>query len=449
MHLPFAGRAGAADEVRAGLLDRVGALLGLFFCLSSRPVRADELCASTYTGPCSGEMGTADICQASGTTIVCDLARNGESGSATAFAFLHEYDANQYQIMGISSGSDEPIADFCCVFDATSYTRVEVLGSESNDEIYFNANGDLRPYSTQSLVGKADGRDGDDLIYGSNSEDADYLDDLYGGAGADEIHALNGDDQISGNDGTDTLYGQNGDDIIDGGPDSDVLLDGGDGTDEIAGGSGDDLIHGSDGGDIINGNDGADTICGDICGTPTGDGSDTIHGDSGNDTISGEAETDFIYGDLGNDTITGDGGADFLYGGSDQDTISGGDGDDEIDGQGGADTVNGDDGDDIVHGGSHNDVVIGSVGSDQLFGDADNDTLCGGLEPGGGALYRDHLWGGPGDDTLWGPASICSSGIENDGGGDAGTNDYCDNCSTPGYDTTCEHSFGTKPGACP
>ena len=98
-----------------------------------------------------------------------------------------------------------------------------------------------------------DGRDGNDLLYISQSVNTSA--ELYGGAGNDLISGGSGDDRIFGEDGWDVLFGNLGNDRLDGG-DGDDFLFGGLGNDVILGGLGDDWLFGGPGLDILDGGPG-------------------------------------------------------------------------------------------------------------------------------------------------------------------------------------------------
>lgn len=76
--------------------------------------------------------------------------------------------------------------------------------------------------------------------------------------------------------------------------------------------------------------------------------------------------------------------------------------DDIIFGQGGNDRLQGRDG---------NDLIIGGTGRDYLSGDAGDDTLSGGDNHG---FERDTVYGGSGDDLIWGNGDYINGGDDND-----------------------------------
>jgi Ca2+-binding RTX toxin-like protein len=238
-----------------------------------------------------------------------------------------------------------------------------------------------------------------------------------------------------------------------------VTVMGGSGNDFINGGSLADHLSGGIGDDTVNGGGGDDTILGDdIVGYATADksGNDLLHGGTGKDTLYGGAYVDELYGDQGEDSLHGGDHADFMEGGADNDVMDGresynkgsysdhmvaGHGDDSFigdendyadysaytlpiriaydDGYTGAvgehdslgvRNIIGGKGDDYIDlsywdtcyisGGPGNDVLIGGSETDWYWGDGDG--LYGG--EGNDFIYgrggMDHLVGGPGNDFL-------------------------------------------------
>lgn len=147
-----------------------------------------------------------------------------------------------------------------------------------------------------------------------------------------------------------------------------VTMVGTPGSDRIVGTDGIDVIAGRGGDDVILGGDGRDRICG-------GDGDDELDGRYGDDQASGGT---------GHDRLRGGPGDDLLVGGDDGDALWGGDG------RADRDTLVGGSDSDSLHGGD------GRDDADHLFGGGGGDAIDGGL---GG---RDVIYGGPGDDYLYG-----------------------------------------------
>lgn len=307
------------------------------------------------------------------------------------------------------------------------------------------------------------------LIYGGKGNDT-----LIGNGGNDEIHGGLGSDTIDGGAGNDQLYGElsvlskselitggTGNDEIeaigpgtyDGGADNDILrifvslkggqtIRGGTGTDQLnadfaiyttgltvtlsdsgsgtllaatatraavtyegfesydlSGGLGNDTFTGSDKSDYIDGQGGNDSIDGgagdDFIGGQSG--ADTLRGGAGNDVVAGDGGDDKLFGDAGDDGIDGGFGNDTIRAGTGEDIVSGGEGDDTIlvdDNDGVFDEAVGNDGDDIIRGGTGKDELNGVAGNDRLYAGSD-----------GGTLY-----GGDGDDQLWGAATAILNG---------------------------------------
>jgi Ca2+-binding RTX toxin-like protein len=90
-------------------------------------------------------------------------------------------------------------------------------------------------------------------------------------------------------------------------------------------------------------------------------------------------------------------------------------------------TLRGGYGDDELHGGSANDLIEGGYGSDKLFGNGGNDELWALNQSGGTDNTANYLYGGKGDDWLFGADGGVNFlyGGDNDDtlwGGDGGTN---------------------------
>jgi Ca2+-binding RTX toxin-like protein len=153
---------------------------------------------------------------------------------------------------------------------------VACIGSEFADRLVFSGRTPVQ----------ADGRAGDDSIFGSGLSDQ-----LFGGPG---------NDSILGYAGNDTILGDDGDDYIEGKRDND----------SIRAGAGNDVVFGDDDGSSFY-------------------GADTIQGNEGSDTLIGGGHADRIFGNAGRDLILGNGGNDVLYGGPDEaDRVFGGAGSD-------------------------------------------------------------------------------------------------------------------------
>jgi Ca2+-binding RTX toxin-like protein len=110
-----------------------------------------------------------------------------------------------------------------------------------------------------------------------------------------------------------------------------------------------------------------------------------FHGDLGNDTIVGGALNDLISGDSGNDK---------LMGGDGDDALAGGTGNDQLFGRAGEDVFIAGNGIDYISGGTGNDVIFAT--------EADQSLLPGGTSTNvpGGAIFRDTIHAGDGDDVI-------------------------------------------------
>lgn len=130
-----------------------------------------------------------------------------------------------------------------------------------------------------------------------------------------------------------------------------------------------------------------------------------IVGTSAHDVIVGSSRRDSILGGNGNDLIC----ADPVRGGEDAAAHAsgqGGGGPDHVWGGNGDDTIYGGGGPDSLYGGNGNDTLNGGGGPDALYGENGDDTLDGGVAPDllDGGRGNDRLIGGLGNDTLLGGA---------------------------------------------
>lgn len=157
------------------------------------------------------------------------------------------------------------------------------------------------------------------------------------------------------------------------------------------------IVYGHGGDDIIN----------------TGDGDDEVYGGSGDDWISLRQGNNIAFGDSGNDEIRGGAARDILFGGDGDDRLMGGvgGGDDDLYGGDGNDRLSGTMGNDRIWGGPGDDTIFGGTqGNDILYGDAGDDTIWGGgrqlpsLQHIYGGDGKDHLIGDDGDDVIFGGA---------------------------------------------
>lgn len=181
-----------------------------------------------------------------------------------------------------------------------------------------------------------------DLVTGGRGGEAtgdSYLsiENVRGGALADEINGDTGWNVIFGGAGDDTLRGEHDNDYLFGEAGDDFLV-GGYGDDELAGGAG---------ADTLNGKDGLDWA---VYEAAPGGVAVSLQSGFGS---AGEAAGDrlifieHLRGSAFADTLIGDGGANMIRGGGGNDAIEGGGGNDVLDGQGGADRFVFDQGDGI------------------------------------------------------------------------------------------------------
>ncbi|NVK02355.1 MAG: hypothetical protein HWE12_12495, partial [Oceanospirillaceae bacterium] len=308
---------------------------------------------------------------------------------------------------------------------------------------------DTPPLALLDLVKAFGISDGDDLIYGFESDDqieaASGNDIQHGAGGNDTLIGGEGDDQLFGEEGDDQLSGGAGNDLLNGGAGSDTYLFGAgmghdriqnldaDGLDSVQFDAsisqkklsvsrlGDDLLlsHNRNAesllledyfdGDSIRGTAVEKFIFadGDLLGLDeiaeltmqTTQGDDYVTGLNSDDGIGAQGGNDLVFGGGGNDTLSGDQGADQLYGDAGDDSLHGGAGQDQLHGGLGRDEL---------HGGSENDQLRGNAGNDSLFGDRGDDALYGGTQNDrlDGGRGNDYLNGESGSDTLLGSEGI-------------------------------------------
>ena len=298
-------------------------------------------------------------------------------------------------------------------------STVEVHGGAGKDTIYLGDGPNSRAW----------GDDGDDLIVASNASGVTGV-ILYGGAGNDTLTA--GASAI-------VIYGGPGHDLITGSPEADELHgdDGSgtaaDGNDVIRAGAGDDILRGGRGNDELYGEEGNDWIRG-------GDGNDRLYGSTGHDVLEGAAGDDRLYGSAGNDILLGGAGSDWANGHGGVDLLIG---DDDpatpltINGlaitpanlaairaalaaiptagltvrnlPGAQNTAKG------------NDILIGGGNVDMIFGGPGDDTLYGGNFMNQGETtvieedHNDFIEGGPGNDSIFGDDSMGRTGDRDTG----------------------------------
>ena len=131
-----------------------------------------------------------------------------------------------------------------------------------------------------------------------------------------------------------------------------------------------------------------------------GPGDDKLTGGPGDDDLRGYGGDDYLDGGDGNDRLAGMAGTDILRGGDGDDTMFGGAGDDDLRGGDGWDLMYGGPGDDYLHPGEGKDRVYGGPGNDEIHaGDAPSGR---GSNTAMAATFHTGVWGGPGDDLIYG-----------------------------------------------
>jgi undecaprenyl-diphosphatase len=136
-----------------------------------------------------------------------------------------------------------------------------------------------------------------------------------------------------------------------------------------------------------------------ITGTP---GNDRMVGSRDADTINGMGGNDRVFALAGDDAITMGAGRDRVFAGQGNDAVDSGFGNDVVVGGPGDDTILGRKGFDRLFGNDGNDNINGLADNDRIRGNAGNDILRGDNSEVGDLYSRDKLWGGTGDDQLFG-----------------------------------------------
>lgn len=312
--------------------------------------------------------------------------------------------------------------------------------------------------------------DGDDTIYGSNSEN-------------DNITTGNGDNYVYGSTGYDTIVFGSGNDTIDyslvSTPIASMTLDasgngtisrGGAGIDSftsveniigstsgdtitgnsqvnyLGGGTGDDTLDGGTGNDFLDGGSGVDTVSYALRTDATGgisfdltviDAATDPFGNGGYVaiTLNGAGETDYvksmnvIHGTDDNDVMTGDASTNYFYGRMGADTMDGGDGVDRLFGGDGLDDIVGGSGDDLIYGGNDADTIDGGADNDTIYGDSGDDIIDGGAND-------DIIVGGSGADNIDGNTGTDTLDYASEGGGGAVTVNLATGSATDSYGDT-------------
>lgn len=152
-------------------------------------------------------------------------------------------------------------------------------GGEGNDNL--SGSGGI-----DTLIGGV----GADTLTGGDGEDT-----LVGNGGRDRMDGSSGNDILLGQNGADVMGGGDGNDRLSGGNDDDVL-NGGRGNDTLEGNDGREFMNGEDGRDYVDGGAKQDTLRG-------GANVDTLHGQGGGDFLFGEEGVDLLYGEADTDTF--------------------------------------------------------------------------------------------------------------------------------------------------
>lgn len=313
---------------------------------------------------------------------------------------------------------------------------------ENNDEMMLEGTTDNRVFLSKdgeefvsSEVQEIIGLDGDDTIESAiNAKEPGST--IFGNAGNDYIRSRGIGDRVFGGRGNDTIINENGKAIIYGDLGNDVIIANDSNTTVFGGRSfgepsaedGENILWSFGGKNILIGGGGNDSIIGNV-------GNDTMAGGNGDDTIrSGPVGKSFLFGNKGKDFI-------FSRAQDNPDTMFGGQGNDviEVTAESTADAplLFGGVGDDslMVMGSVNNAILVADVnpdgtfgGSDgdegnnylfikageghQLFGNAGNDTL----ELGVNVTTRVSMFGGRGDDYIFGGSDASYSELQIFGG---------------------------------
>jgi Ca2+-binding RTX toxin-like protein len=314
-------------------------------------------------------------------------------------------------------------------FFAASNGQNEALtfGVESFVGTAFNDTFDMSPYLGATTL---QGEDGADTLIGNGSNTTASYDisfaavtiNLATGAtsgGHAEGDSLTHITHLIGSGQGDALTGNGGDNSIAGGNGNDTII-GGAGADTLAGGDGVDTLTYASSGAGVNVN--LSNATGHTGGDAAGDslsGFENLIGSDHHDELTGDANANVLVGGAGSDNLNGGEGNDTIVGAQGDDVIVGGNGVDVLDLSGVQGAVEFDqdfigairgtgffailDGIERLVLTTQNDVIIFNAGVRDLFGGAGNDTLWGGddfddtIEGGVGA---DNLNGFDGTDTL-------------------------------------------------
>lgn len=279
-----------------------------------------------------------------------------------------------------------------------------VNAGSGNDIVYgIDLNGDATATATSTKTVNLGS--GNDTYYGSEAQDIitttgtnteNDTNHIYLGAGNDNFTGGDGIDIVDGGSGaTGGLVGISSESMTDSGNTTNEIHLGG-GNDRYTGGIGVDKVWSGSGDDVINTGAGNDKVY-------TTDGSsedtNTINLGAGDDTFDGGAGTDIVDGGVSEDietdenTINLGAGNDRYTGGKGKDIVHGGADDDHIWGGDGENKLYGDDGDDYLYGGKDKDIIEGGAGDDYIYG-------YDGLNELSGGSGNDHIYGGKDKDII-------------------------------------------------
>jgi Ca2+-binding RTX toxin-like protein len=280
----------------------------------------------------------------------------------------------------------------------------------------------------------------DDGVAGEGDNVHSDLERIVGGTGPDTLSTPVDGGEVWGRDGNDTLFGGNSDDLLEGGDGNDTL-DGRFSADAMNGGPGIDTVDytdhyvvfddppeifgaastpnglADDGNGFIDRHDGGgptffDNVNPDIENIIGSGGPDVLQGSTAANVINGGPQADAITGGNGNDELNGQDGVDSIEGGGDQDTLRGDAGPDNLDGGPGADAFDGGSEVDIVTYANRsaavrvtinniaNDGDIATNESDNVLDTVENVRGGAGADLLTGNAQANRLLGGNGDDSL-------------------------------------------------
>ena len=361
----------------------------------------------------ASDVDLSDTLSVSGLTLV-----SGDASGVTVTLDSLIIDPDAYN--GLSAGDSEVIVYSYNVIDenggTVSQTATVTITGENDGPPLFTEGADTLSFSSVVAGTYLDGSQyaslgGNDFIFlPNNSAQAAAAGFVLGTT----FDAGDGNDRIVGGFGVQNdIFGGAGNDNLSGGILSDTIA-GGDGADLINGGAGDDFLDGGSGGDnrdrlaFFFAQETTGVVVDMVAGTSTGS--------AGNDTfvnfeqVAGSNFADIITGDSGDNFLFGLGGGDTLLGGEGNDGFEAGDGDDTVMGEAGNDFIDGGLGDDTLNGGAGVDTVsfsspAGGVSVDLAAGTAiggtGSDTLLG-IENVNGTSFNDAIVGDGGANRLWG-----------------------------------------------